>query len=208
LTAQFWVLPAALWVLEESLLTRQRGVAAAQAVAITAGRLEDSAASRGRWDALAVTFRGYGNDHEADTYAADVNRLGREHQGVVQIAGYLLLSAHPQTDFAKSALLQAEAAAFALQLLAVAAQGSAQRFAYLVSSLWSQRADAARFRFRAPSFLIGELQAAANLAEPEQVTKSVLKAVVTALSVRLSDSARTWLNSPSAGASRSGPQTP
>lgn len=201
---QFVLVPMVLRICEESARGADAGRAAAQSAIDAIARLGRQVLPSDKWEAMRGLLQRFVEGADERTVAAEVQRISQEHQGMVQLGAYLLLSAWPSADFSRSAVLQVHAASFAFQVASVAAPGTAERVAEFLWSLWQSRLQTARFRFSSPSMLARDLEDARSMPTPESRARATLRSVVRSLGTRLNGSAREWLDRADADGPTSG----
>lgn len=191
---QFVLVPMVLRICEESGSDANTDRAAAQSAIDAIARLGRQVLPSDKWETMRSLLQRFLERADERTVAADVQRISREHQGMVQLGAYLLLSAWPSADFSRSAILQVHAASFAFQIASISAPGTPERFAEFLWSLWHSRLQLAPFRFGSPSMLARDLEDARSMPTPESRARATLRSVVRSLGARLNGPAREWLD--------------
>jgi hypothetical protein len=199
LALQFALLPIVLWVCEACMRDAETGRSAVKAVIDSITRLGRPVVPSDKWAALNDLLQLLAADAAESTVNERLRSLNEAHPENVQCAAYLLVSAWSKAEFTGSAVLQVHAAPIALQFGRVSAPDTNQRLADYVSALWRGRLKSASFRFGSPQMLARDLEESQSLPTPEAKLRTVLRAVVRSLGVRLRDSTRAWLDEDSGG---------
>lgn len=191
---QFVLVPMVLQICEESARSADAGRGAAQNAIDGIASLGRQLLSSDKWEAMRGLMKRLVDGADERVVVSEVQRISREHEGMVQLGAYLLLSTWPNADFSRSATLQVNVASFAFKIASVSAPGTPERLAEFLWSLWNGRLQSAPFRFGSPSMLVRDLNDARSISSPESRARATLRSVVRSLGVRLQASAREWLD--------------